>query len=102
LAKRWLILHVLSGYETEVKALIEEKIKKEKMEQYIEEIFIPSENFITTILENEQVGKIDRKKVIFPGYVLVKLEYYDKDELEGDPNKNYGVKYITWSGKPRR
>lgn len=70
---KWYILQAYAGYEQKVKALIEEQLKLKKMEELVEEIFIPSEEVTT-----KKRGKTRTAKVTyFPGYILMKMNLTD-------------------------
>ncbi len=71
---RWYAIHVLSGHENKVKAYLENEIKHANLEEKIEKILIPSEK----ITEMKGGKKRVRNKIMFPGYMLMKM-VYDKE-----------------------
>ncbi len=75
MAKNWYIIHVFSGSEDFVVKALDEKIKKYKLEDQIEEIVVPKEN----VVEIKDGKKIVSKKRSFPGYILVNMEMNDKN-----------------------
>lgn len=81
--KRWFVLHVLSGYEKEVKEGILRRMRENGLDDKIDEIFIPKSD------ENlkEEDSKKKREKIVFPGYILIHMEYIPSEEREGDVEK---------------
>ena len=75
MSKRWYIIHVFSGAEEFVVKALNEKIKKFKLEDIIEEIVIPKEN----VIEIKNGKKIISEKRSFPGYILINMEMNDKN-----------------------
>lgn len=71
---KWYILQTYSGFEHRVEKTIKEKLKVSKLEQLVEEIFVPSED-----VERVKNGKKRKIHVIYyPGYVLVKAKLTDE------------------------
>ncbi|MDR1233993.1 MAG: transcription termination/antitermination protein NusG [Holosporales bacterium] len=70
---RWYIVHVHSGSEKRVVALINEQIEKKGMHDRFEELLIPTEEVIE--VKGGKKVKVDKK--YFPGYVLVKMKLDD-------------------------
>lgn len=77
--KKWFVVHVLSGYEKEVKEKLLKRIKENNLEEYFGEILVPSEEIV------EEGG--EKGKVIFPGYILVQMVHIPADEREKDREK---------------
>ena len=73
LETKWYAIHVLSGHENKVKAFIEKEAQDAGIEEKIEKILIPSEQ----ITEMKNGKKRVRNKIMFPGYMLIRL-YFDK------------------------
>ena len=67
---KWYILQAYAGYEMRVERTIREKLKIAKLDELVEEIFIPSEEIIRT--KGGKKRKINQK--YFPGYVLIQME----------------------------
>lgn len=78
--KRWFVVHVLSGYEREVKSKLLKKIKENSLQEYFGEILVPSDE----VVEEEGAG---RGRVIFPGYILIQMAYIPVEEREKDREK---------------
>jgi transcriptional antiterminator NusG len=71
---KWYILQTYSGFEHRVEKTIKEKLKVQKLEELVEEIFVPSED-----VERVKNGKKRKIHVIYyPGYVLVKAKLTDE------------------------
>ena len=67
---KWYILQAYAGYEMRVEKTIREKLKIAKLEEFVEEIFIPTEEIVRT--KGGKKRKINQK--YFPGYVLIQME----------------------------
>ncbi len=65
---KWYILQAYSTYETRVEKTIREKLRIEKLEPFVKQIFIPSENVTKT--KGGKKRTINQK--YFPGYILIK------------------------------
>lgn len=71
---KWYILQTYSGFEHRVEKTILEKLKVEKKEELVEEIFVPGED-----VERMKNGKKRKFHVIYyPGYVLIKMKLTDE------------------------
>ena len=71
--KQWFVLHTLSGQEMKVKESIERRIKQEEMQDYIDEVLIPTEK----VSETKQGKRTTSTRKFYPGYVLVHMLLYD-------------------------
>lgn len=74
MALRWYVVHAYSNYEGKVKQALEERIKREGLEQYFGKILVPTEEIVEMRLGQQR--KSERK--FFPGYVLVQMELTDE------------------------
>jgi len=72
--KQWFVLHTLSGQEGKVKESIERRIKQEEMQDYIDEVLIPTEK----VSEVKRGKKSTTTRKFYPGYVLVHMYLYDE------------------------
>ncbi|MFH1625441.1 MAG: transcription termination/antitermination protein NusG [Pseudomonadota bacterium] len=70
MAKKWYVVHTYSGYENQVKAALEERIRSHKKEEFFAEILVPSEKVVELVKGQKKTS--DRK--IFPGYILINMD----------------------------
>lgn len=70
---KWYVVKVISGREKRVKKTIEENKAAMGLDQCIGDIIIPTEN-VSEVKKGQQ--KISEKR-IWPGYVLMKMEFND-------------------------
>ena len=75
---RWYVVNVYSGSEKKVAESIKEQIVLKKMEDRIQEVWVPSENVV--IPRKGDKPKVKEQK-FFPGYILVKMELSDETWL---------------------
>lgn len=71
---RWYVVNVYSGSEKKVAESIKEQIVLKKMEDRIQEVWVPSENVV--IPRKGDKPKVKEQK-FFPGYILVKMDIDD-------------------------
>jgi len=74
MSKKWYGVHTYSGFENKVRLNLLEHIKNEGMEDFFEEILIPSE----TVVELKKGEKKTSSRKFFPGYILIKMELTDE------------------------
>ena len=74
MSKRWYVVHAYSGFETQVKRSLQDRIKRAGMEEFFGEILVPTEEVVE--MRGGQQRKSERK--FFPGYVLVQMEMTDE------------------------
>ena len=74
MSKRWYVVHAYSGFESQVKRSLEERIKRYAMEDKFGDILVPTEEVVE--MRAGQQRKSERK--FFPGYVLVYMEMTDE------------------------
>ena len=72
-AAKWYVLHVYSGFEQKVAEAIQEKAKKQGLEDCVEEILVPTEE----VVEVKRGQRVNAERKFFPGYVLAKLDMND-------------------------
>lgn len=73
MAKRWYVVHVYSGFEKKVAAAIKEMAHKRGLDQFIEEIMVPTEE----VVEVRRGQKVNAERKFFPGYILAKMDMND-------------------------
>ena len=71
---RWYVVHAYSNFENKVKNALEERVKRDGLEQYFGKILVPAEEIVE--MRMGQQRKSERK--FFPGYVLVQMELTDE------------------------
>lgn len=71
--KQWFVLHTFSGQENKVKENIERRIQIEEMQDYIEEVLIPTEK----VQDTKRGRKTTMTRRFYPGYVLIHMCLYD-------------------------
>jgi len=74
MALRWYVVHAYSNYENKVRQALEERIKREGLEEYFGKILVPTEEVVE--MRMGQQRKSERK--FYPGYVLVQMEMTDE------------------------
>ncbi len=74
MALRWYVVHAYSNFENKVKQALEERVKREGLDQYFGKILVPTEEVVE--MRMGQQRKSERK--FFPGYVLVQMELTDE------------------------
>jgi transcription termination/antitermination protein NusG len=74
MAQRWYVLHVYANFEKKVKDAILERALKEKLDQQITEVIVPSEE----VIEMRRGAKVSTEKKLLPGYVLVRMELNER------------------------
>lgn len=74
MALRWYVVHAYSNFENQVKRSLEERIKREGLDEQFGKILVPTEEVVE--MRMGQQRKSDRK--FFPGYVLVQMELTDQ------------------------
>ncbi|MEK9685321.1 MAG: transcription termination/antitermination protein NusG [Rhodospirillaceae bacterium] len=74
MASRWYVVHVYSGFENKVAQSVREQASKTGLDEYIEDIRVPSEE----VIEIKRGAKVNSDRKFFPGYVLVKMEMVDE------------------------
>lgn len=72
--KQWYVVHTYSGFETKVKASIEQRAKVFGLEEQIPRVIVPTEE----VVEIKRGQKKITPQKFFPGYVLVEMEMNDE------------------------
>jgi transcriptional antiterminator NusG len=67
----WYVVHTYAGYENKVKTNLESRIRTMQMEDKIFRVHIPMED----VMEIKSGKKQVVQKKVFPGYLLVKMNY---------------------------
>ena len=70
MALHWYVVHAYSGFENQVKRSLEDRIKRNGLDEKFGQILVPTEEVVE--MRDGQKLKSDRK--FFPGYVLVQMD----------------------------
>ncbi len=73
----WYVIRVVSGQEKKVKAYLENEIEREELQDFIEQVLIPSEK----VYEMRNGKKRVRERNFFPGYVLISADLTNGEAL---------------------
>ncbi len=66
--KKWYVVRAVSGQENKIKTYIENEIARLGLEDYVEEVLVPTEK----VIQIRNGKKINKEKVYFPGYIMIK------------------------------
>ena len=72
--KEWYVVNTYSGHESKVKEKLEARTESMGMQEYIFRVIVPE----TTEVEVKDGQKKEKKKKMFPGYVLVEMIMSDE------------------------
>ena len=67
ISKKWYVIRAISGKEKRVKELLELEIDRHNLNDYVEQVLIPTEK----VYQIRKGKKISKEKNYFPGYVLI-------------------------------
>lgn len=70
---QWYVVHTYSGYENNVKINLEKTIENRKLQDVILDVRVPMQD----TLELKNGTRVLKKKMMFPGYVLVHMVMND-------------------------
>ena len=65
--KDWYVVRAVSGQENKVKGYIEQEISRFNLEDYIEQVLVPTEK----VVQIRNGKKINKERVYFPGYIMI-------------------------------
>ena len=65
--KKWYVVRAIGGKENKVKNYIENEISRLSLEDYIEQVLVPTEK----VIQVRNGKKINKEKVYFPGYIMI-------------------------------
>ncbi|KAB8152775.1 transcription termination/antitermination factor NusG [Kordia sp. TARA_039_SRF] len=66
--KKWYVVRAVSGQENKVKAYIETEISRLGLEDFVEEVLVPTEK----VIQIRNGKKVNKERVYFPGYIMIK------------------------------
>src|SRR5690554_7178776 len=79
--KRWYVVRAVSGQENKIKAYIETEIARLGLEDYVDQVLVPTEK----VIQIRNGKKINKEKVYFPGYIMIRSEEHTS-ELQSRPH----------------
>jgi len=65
--KKWYVVRAVSGQENKVKEYIEREISHEGLEDFIDQVLVPTEK----VVQIRNGKKVNKERVYFPGYVMI-------------------------------
>jgi transcriptional antiterminator NusG len=74
MTKKWYVIQAYSGYESKVKASLEERIRQAGVEHMFGDILIPKEN----VTENRPSGRRVTSRTFYPGYIFIQMDMTDE------------------------
>lgn len=66
--KKWYVVRSVSGQENKIKAYIENEIARLGLQDYVEQVLVPTEN----VVQIRNGKKVNKEKVYFSGYIMIK------------------------------
>ncbi len=74
MSMRWYVVHVFSGMEKKVQSSLQERIERAGLQSSFGRILVPTEE----VIESRGGQRAVTERRIFPGYVLVEMEFSDE------------------------
>ena len=65
--KKWYVVRSVSGQENKIKAYLEAEVVRLNLEDYIEQVLVPTEK----VIQIRNGKKVHKERVFFPGYIMV-------------------------------
>lgn len=65
--KKWYVIRSISGKENKIKEHIESEINRFKLQDYVEQILVPTEK----VIQIRNGKKINKERVFIPGYIMI-------------------------------
>jgi transcriptional antiterminator NusG len=65
--KKWYVVRSVSGQENKIKSYIETEITRLNLEEYIEQVLVPTEK----VIQIRNGKKVNKERVYFPGYIMI-------------------------------
>jgi transcriptional antiterminator NusG len=66
--KKWYVVRAVSGQENKIRAYMESEINRLGFSNLVEEMLVPTQK----VLQIRKGKKINKEKVYFPGYIMIK------------------------------
>jgi transcription termination/antitermination protein NusG len=94
-ALKWYIVHVYSGFESKVKAALEERIASSNYGHQFDEVVVPTEEVVELVKGKRRTSS----RKFYPGYILVRMEMNDETwHIVNDTSKVTG--FLGGRNKP--
>jgi len=93
--KNWYIVQTFSGFEQKVAETLKDKVKKQSLEEKIEDVLVPMHE----VTEVKRGKRVQRKKKYFPSYILVRMEM-DKELYHMVKNIQKVTGFLGTTGTP--
>lgn len=74
MALKWYIVHVYSGFESKVKAALEERMASFPNPEKFAEVLVPTEEIVELVKGKRKTSA----RKFYPGYILIKMELDDE------------------------
>ena len=74
MALKWYIVHVYSGFESKVKAALEERVSSFSQTEKFGEVLVPTEEIVELVKGKRKTSS----RKFYPGYILVRMELDDE------------------------
>ena len=74
MALKWYIVHVYSGFESKVKAALEDRVASSPNPDKFGEILVPTEEIVELIKGKRKTSS----RKFYPGYILIRMELDDE------------------------
>ena len=74
MALKWYIVHVYSGFESKVKAALEERMASFSNPEKFGEVLVPTEEIVELVKGKRKTSA----RKFYPGYILIKMELDDE------------------------
>ncbi len=69
-SKKWYVVRAISGKEKKVKDMLELEVKRNNLEDFVNQILIPTEK----VFQIRNGKKISKERNFFPGYVMIEAD----------------------------
>jgi transcriptional antiterminator NusG len=74
---KWYVIHIQTGYESRVKAALEQRIKSLGVENKIFDVVVPTREVVVV----KKGKKMKQTEKVFPGYILIRMVLDDDSWL---------------------
>lgn len=64
---KWYVVRVISGQEVKVKEHLDSELEREKLQDYVNQIFVPLEK----VVQLKKGKKVTKERNFYPGYIMI-------------------------------